>query len=169
LPNTLRPDQSVKLARLEKKRRRLGISLDELAARSGINRRTLTRIRRLERCKAADIRGLTFALRALEKEKQAEVETFSGFPSSLTAAAQVAFQGLLVAVKGQLPVEHERKVALYLLVTGANVPGATAGRVYGCTKQYVSKAMRQVEDLREDPEFGQVLRTLEVTLFPGGE
>ncbi|WP_281928515.1 hypothetical protein [Roseibium album] len=165
MPNTLKPDQSIKLARMDKKRRRLGVSLDMLAARAGINRRTLTRIRRLKRCNQAEMRRMTFALRAIEKEQRAEAEAFAGGSSSLQAAAQVAFAGFLAAGASRLGPDHVRKCGLYLLVTGCNVPGATAARVYGCTKQYVSKVMRQVEDLREDPEINRVLQDLEQSLL----
>lgn len=167
MANTQRPDQAAKLQRLEKKRLRLGVSLDELAALSGVPARKIYRIRRDRRGFDSDIRKLTFALRAIEREEPMEMASFGVRASGLEAAARMAFQGFLAAVSGRLPEKYERKAALYLLVTGANVPSATAGRVYGCTKQYVSKAVRQVEDLREDPELGGAFRDLEATLFSG--
>ncbi|MBG6211758.1 hypothetical protein IWQ49_006449 [Labrenzia sp. EL_126] len=165
MPNTLKPDQSIKLARMDKKRRRLGVKVEDLAIRAGFRVWKLYRIRRLKRCSQSEVRRLTFALRAIEKEQRAEAEAFAGSPSSLQAAAEVAFAGFVAATASRLGQDHVRKCSLYLLVTGCNVPGATAARVYGCTKQYVSKVMRQVEDLREDPEINLVLRDLEQSLL----
>ncbi|MBG6143596.1 hypothetical protein IWQ51_001719 [Labrenzia sp. EL_142] len=163
MPNTVRPDQSTKLARLERKRRRLHVTVEDLAIRAGFRVWKLYRIRRLKRCSRTDIRKLTFALRAIEREQRAGREAFTG-GTSLQAAAEVAFAGFLAAATGRISEEHVRKVALYLLVAGCNVQSTTAARVYGCTKQYVSKVMRQIEDLREDPDINQVLQDLERTL-----
>ena len=85
------------------------------------------------------------------------------------SAARIAFHGITVAAEAALAVfqmsEQARPAALYLLVTGGNVPGALAARVYGCSKQYVSKALREVEDRREDPAFDAALSALERRLF----
>lgn len=164
MPNNIRPEQGLKLARLERKRKRLGVSLEFLASRSGIHPRRLTRIRRDQRCSGADMRALTFALRAIERQVPDELAAFAPGRSNLEAAAGVAFKGLLASVHLSVPPEQAKKVALYLLVTCCNVPSTTAGRVYGCTKQYVSKAIRQVEDLREDPIIGPALREIEAKL-----
>lgn len=165
MPNRQRRDQGQKLAALDTKRRRLGLSLEELSARSGVPLRKIYRMRRAGRGQDSDIRKLTFALRAAGREVPLECAAFGGRATSLRSAARIAYAGILAAVTARVPAEHCRKVALYLLVTGANVPSATAGRVYGCTKQYVSKAMHQVEDLREDPELDRVLAELEGQLF----
>ncbi len=166
MPNRQRSDQGHKLAALETKRRRLGLSLEGLAARSGVPLRKLYRMRRAGRGQESDIRKLTFALRAAGRDVPAECAAFGGGASSLQVAARLAYAGIFAAVAARVPEDHSRKVALYLLVAGANVPSATAGRVYGCSKQYVSKAMRQVEDLREDPEVNRILSELEGQLFP---
>jgi hypothetical protein len=79
-------------------------------------------------------------------------------------AARIAYRALTVAAETTIG-EGAPQAALYLLVTGANVPGALAARVYGSSKQYVSKALRQVEDRREDPKFDQAMAALEQRLF----
>ena len=79
-------------------------------------------------------------------------------------AAGLAFRGILAAAELTIG-EAAKPAALYLLVTGGNVPGALAARVYGCSKQYVSKALREVEDRREDPAFDAALAALERRLF----
>lgn len=92
-------------------------------------------------------------------------------------AARIAFRGLVVAAEvtlaQALPDDAGRpslgkQTALYLLVTGANVPGALAARVYGCSKQYVSKALSEIEDRRDDPVFGAGLDRLEQMIFGDG-
>lgn len=162
--NQLRPDQSRKLARLEKKRLALGVSVDLLAARSGLGLRKVFRIRREGRGRPSELLALTYALRGLERERPATGAAF-GSGSPLDVAARLVFAGLVASLQDRVPADLVRKVALYLLVAGANVPGATAGRAYGCSKQYVSKAVRQVEDLREDPAIGGVIDRLEETLL----
>lgn len=93
-------------------------------------------------------------------------------------AARIAFRGLVVAAEVTLAPQLRpeagqrsslgRQAALYLLVTGANVPGALAARVYGCSKQYVSKTLSEIEDRRDDPVFGAGLDRLEQMIFGDG-
>lgn len=83
-----------------------------------------------------------------------------------------ATAGMLKAVRAlvatsSIPDERHSTSALYLLVTCCNVPGALAGRAYGCSKQNVSKALRAVEDRREDPEYDAELARLEAILNQG--
>lgn len=69
-----RPDQQQAIARLERRRQRLGVSLEDLAARSGVRLRRLYRVRSEGRAFARDIKALRFALRAIERERAAEQE-----------------------------------------------------------------------------------------------
>lgn len=64
-----------------------------------------------------------------------------------------------------LPPERQKTTAIYLLVTGFNVPGAAAAAALGCSKQNVSKLLRKVEDRREDAAFDAVLSRLEREVF----
>lgn len=67
-----RPDQAQTLERLETKRRRLEVTVAELAARANIGERTLRRIQKTGRAFPRHIRALTFALRSLENERRDE-------------------------------------------------------------------------------------------------
>lgn len=81
--------------------------------------------------------------------------------------------GMLVVVQAMLAtssIPEERRVtsALYLLVVCCNVPGALAGRAYGCSKQNISKALRAVEDRRwEHPDYDAELARLEAIFSQG--
>lgn len=81
----------------------------------------------------------------------------------LDRAAAIAFRGI-AAVAAELPADRRRAGALYLLVIACNVPGATAARVAGCSKQNVSKAIARIEALRDDPAFDAELMRLEERL-----
>lgn len=72
----------------------------------------------------------------------------------------------LVAASSIQP-EFQVTAAQYLLVTCCNVPGALAARIYGCSKQAISKALRTVEDRRDDPHYDAELTRLE-RLIEGG-
>jgi hypothetical protein len=81
-------------------------------------------------------------------------------------AGRVAWKGIAVAVAtSSIEAEHRETAALYLLVTGCNVPGAVAGEVVGCSRQNVSQVIRRVEDRRDDPQFDAELARLERLLF----
>lgn len=73
-----RPDASAELARLEKKRARLGITLADLAQRIGCAESSLRRMRKEGRAFPRRIRALAFALRSIERERQAEEGAFEG-------------------------------------------------------------------------------------------
>jgi hypothetical protein len=180
-----RPDVSADLARLEKKRLALGISLSVLAARSAVNIKTLYRMRVSGRGFSRHIRSITFALRSIEKERKAVLVMFpmhvtlpaieDMYPDQerptkkareVTRAASLALRGIQAAVNVSVLQESDRKsVALYLLVTGGNVPGAIAASIAGCTKQNISKLLRSVEERRGAAGFDRELSTLEQQLF----
>lgn len=67
-----RPEAGEALARIEEKRRRLEVTLADLAGRAGISERTLTNIRRHQRAWPRHLRALTFALRSIERERETE-------------------------------------------------------------------------------------------------
>lgn len=69
--------------------------------------------------------------------------------------------------QSEIDPERRQSVALYLLVVVANVPGATAARAAGCTKQNVSKLLRRVQDRRDDPAFDAALSRLEAEFMEG--
>lgn len=169
MPNTKRPDAAQKLARIEARRRRLGVTLEELARFAGMHVTTLVRMRQFNRGSDRNIRQLIRALRILQRRRAEERAAFGSLPSSTEAIVELSLKGFLAAANTKLPEKYAKKVAVYLLVTGANAPAAIAGRILGCTRQNVFKMVRSVEDLREDPDLGPVIDKLELALFPNGE
>uniref|UniRef100_UPI003BABEF20 hypothetical protein n=1 Tax=Stappia sp. TaxID=1870903 RepID=UPI003BABEF20 len=69
-----RTDQRQAIARLERRRQALGVSLEDLAARSGVRLRRLYRIRADHHAFPRDIKALTYALRTIERERAVEQE-----------------------------------------------------------------------------------------------
>lgn len=87
---------------------------------------------------------------------------------SLDRAARVAAIGISGAIEAAgLAAELRRSALFYLLVTGCNLPGATAAAIVGCTKQNVSKHLARIEAAREDPRTDAALDRIEQTLFGG--
>jgi|GEM_PF-1867190 hypothetical protein len=87
----------------------------------------------------------------------------------MTQVMERASAGMLRAVNAMLamstiPAGRRVTSGLYLLVVCCNVPGALAARAYGCSKQNVSKALRAVEDRRDDPQYDAELARLEAML-----
>lgn len=70
-----RPDATAELERIEAKRAALGVTAADLANRAGLTERTLTNMRRDKRAFPRHIRALTYALRTMAREKEAEGET----------------------------------------------------------------------------------------------
>ncbi len=73
-----RPDQSQPLDRIERKRVRLGIEHQELAAAAGIALSTYRRIRRRGRASLAQINDLRFALRTIAARRRSADFMFEG-------------------------------------------------------------------------------------------
>lgn len=67
-----RPEAGPELERIEEKRLRLKVTLADLASRTGLTERTLRNMRRQKRAFPRHIRALTFALRTIEREQEAE-------------------------------------------------------------------------------------------------
>ncbi|TPM06780.1 MULTISPECIES: hypothetical protein [unclassified Mesorhizobium] len=67
-----RPDATAELERIEKKREALGVTLADLASRAGLTERTFTNIRRHKRAFPRHIRALTYALRTIAREIEAQ-------------------------------------------------------------------------------------------------
>jgi hypothetical protein len=81
-------------------------------------------------------------------------------------AALVAYRALRVAAELRVG-SGGPETALYLLVTGCNVPVSLAARAYGCSKQYVSRIMGEVEDRRDDATYEAAIADLERRIFEG--
>lgn len=71
-----RPDATVALERIEEKRERLGVTVDDLISRVGMSRDTYWRMRRDRRAFSRTIRALNFALRSIEREQSLEEAAF---------------------------------------------------------------------------------------------
>jgi hypothetical protein len=81
-------------------------------------------------------------------------------------AARVALKGIQIAVAASgLPPDRQTTAAFYLLVTACNISSATVAEAYGCTRQNISKALRGVEDRRDDPAFGAAIDKLEAQIM----
>lgn len=63
------------------------------------------------------------------------------------------------------PVAEARRVGLYLAVVAFNRPGREIARVVGVSHEAVRKALRLVEDKRDDEAFDAWLATLEQELM----
>ena len=70
-----RPEAATELARIEKRRLELDISRAELAGRVGLTERTVSNMFRDGRAFPRHTRALSFALRTIERERQAEQES----------------------------------------------------------------------------------------------
>uniref|UniRef100_UPI003BA93C59 hypothetical protein n=1 Tax=Stappia sp. TaxID=1870903 RepID=UPI003BA93C59 len=85
--------------------------------------------------------------------------------------ARLALVGIraLVAVSA-VPPSLRHAGAIHLLVQGAGVPGASAARILGVSKQYVSKACSQIEARRVlDADLEAAFDAVELQLFPDEE
>ncbi|WP_141401289.1 hypothetical protein [Cohaesibacter gelatinilyticus] len=60
-----------------------------------------------------------------------------------------------------------RQRALYLIVTEMDVPLVVAAGLAGISKQAVSKALRSIEDSRDNPDIDELLKHAAVMLFGG--
>jgi hypothetical protein len=81
---------------------------------------------------------------------------------AVMAAARVAWAGIRLAVAAsQIPEERELTTAYYLMVTICNLKLVDVAKLIGCSKQNLSKAVRQVEERREDAEFDAMIGDLE--------
>lgn len=108
------------------------------------------------------------ALRTLYRERKTILEQYpgAGVWSAQHRSARTAYLSISSAVRLAGVAETQIKsLALYLLVTGCNVPGAVAAAAAGCTKQNVSKQIRKIEDRRDDGEFDRTVSQLEMSLL----
>jgi hypothetical protein len=70
-------------------------------------------------------------------------------------------QGRQVSSKAWREAAEARRLAQYLLNAVLGLPQAEVARISGVTKQAVSKAMREIEDAREDQAFDAKVAKLE--------
>lgn len=89
----------------------------------------------------------------------------------LERGARLALAGIRALVsQSDLPSALHHAGAIHLLVTAAGVPGASAARVLGVSKQYVSKAVSQVETRRVmEPDIDAAFDAIELQLYPEEE
>lgn len=86
----------------------------------------------------------------------------------LEKGARLALTGIRALVEvSDVPRALRHAGAIHLLVNSAGVPGASAARVLGVSKQYVSKAVAQVEARRVmEPAIEAAFDAIELQLFP---
>jgi hypothetical protein len=75
-----RPKKAGEMDAIEARRIAVGLSVDELAAKAGMNRTTYFRMRKTGRGFTRRIKALQMALRTLEQEKRREGEIFPFAP-----------------------------------------------------------------------------------------
>jgi hypothetical protein len=82
-------------------------------------------------------------------------------------AVRVTYRAVRALVEvSMIPSPLRITAAYYLVCTYCNVRGLTLARVIGVSKQNISKALKKVEDRRDDPDFDAELTRLE-SIFEG--
>ncbi|MCJ8143828.1 helix-turn-helix domain-containing protein [Ancylobacter sp. A5.8] len=157
-----REDFFARLLRIDARREAANISLEQLAAAAKVSRRAYqynlagrfapraSALRRLDAALDLLIRDVAEThLCALWRSTLSLVALDMGLvPADVLAAAP---QANLKGDENWMAAAQARHRAFYLLVTAHNVPMTQAAAVAGVSKQAVSKALRRVEDGREDP------------------
>ncbi|WP_143111095.1 hypothetical protein [Pseudovibrio denitrificans] len=126
--------------------------------------------------RASTFRKLKAALVQIKRQKELSERT-----GDLISSVYQMFVGLLAQAKGLSPLDvvqadpHAnlkgdeawliaatvRHQAIYLTVTTLDVPGSAAAVAANISKQAVSKALRSVEDSRDDPAIDRMLDEFE--------
>jgi transcriptional regulator with XRE-family HTH domain len=163
-------NEGLTIADIEARRVDLGVSQIRLCALAGVNHtvywralngRVVVRRRTLDRLSAV-LRG--------EELKRRQAVDFIALYRGVLAACSLFLGRDPVAIALADPKANRRggaeewsqaalarHVAVYIIQTEYCVTLATIGGVVGVTKQAVSKLLRRVEDLRDDPEFDALL------------
>ncbi|MFD2138823.1 hypothetical protein [Ancylobacter oerskovii] len=176
-----RPDEKKFAAfrALDARRTAAGVSLEQLVGAAGVGLRGYIYARRgIKAPRLSTMRLLEAALERLIDQADAErklalslLSLWQATVSLVSIDMGLSPSRVLAAdphanLKGDdfwLQAAEARHTAIYLLVTQHNVTMTDAGAVAGISKQAVSKAMRRVEDRRDNP-----VRDRELTLLASG-
>lgn len=171
------PDLSTRDVRaIDRRRRRMGITVAELLAASRVNRDTYfdARAGRLHP-RAATLQRLSAALDrltagaapdvqrtlcvALLRVVTAEFARRAGWDAALMLSQSFAEERPQDAV--WLQAARLRRCAIYVLVEGLMIRKAHIGHAIGCSRQAVHKAVAVIEQERErDPAFDTLMQTM---------
>jgi hypothetical protein len=78
------------------------------------------------------------------------------------AKTMVDLGGLVIARSvPDVSETRQRDMAAYLTVTACNVPGAVVADALGVSRQYLSRVLREIEDMRDDPAIDAALTRIE--------
>lgn len=174
-----------KLGRIDRQRVKKNISVSELCAAAAVRERQFYRwIKGAADPKPSSLRALERALQALgreqdlsERSRDAHVSTYRLLLSWMAVWENLDSAAVLdddpQAQDKQSPFKAQaslcRQRALYLIVTEMDVPLVVAGGLAGVSKQAVSKALRVIEDSRDDPSIDALLDNAALLLIGGGE
>lgn len=157
------------------------VTLQDLAAAAGVYVSTIYRMRKRDDLSRDQVLTLERALKQIERRQVALGDTgrMSG----------IVYRSLLALVCQKLGVDpamaqdadpaihirgrdaawrkaaEARSAAIYLMNCGLNFRQCDVAPVVGLTKQAVSRAVRRVEDWREDPDFDRMMTKLERSLI----
>lgn len=172
-----------KLQRIERLRAKKNISVAELCAVAGVRDRQWYRwMKGITDPKPSSLRALDKALQSLTKEQELDERSRNAHQSVyhllLSWMAACANLDIIAVLKDdpqaqdkQSPFKAKasqcRQRALYLIVTEMDVPLVVAAGLAGISKQAVSKALRSIEDSRDDPSIDELLTHAAVLLCGG--
>jgi CRP-like cAMP-binding protein len=171
--------------RIESQRRNLSVTHIDLVMTAGVAKATWERARHGGHVKRATMVKLRFALRTIANRQRMGEQFFEGgdiegdtgnekargrsMSNPEFKAASVAYKtaGVMVRSNAVLAL-HAEPSQIYLTVAAMGVNRALVARVYGCSKQYISKIMQQMEDRREvDAGLNTALDALEQMILEG--
>jgi len=163
-----------RLDAVETRRKAIKLSQSDLCARAFVNCSTYRRALGGQILSApATLQKLERAIAEAERSAQVAARTpLSALFRSVLATVCLAAGAELDAVMAADPHDNRprnpqwlaamrlRAAALHFLVTEYDVAIAAAARAAGVSKQAASKALRQVEDRRDDPAFDALMSKL---------
>jgi len=151
---------------IERRRRRLGVSVARLCGVAGINEKSWWRGRRDgANLRVSTLQRLDRGLRAIERGALSPKKTpfwraFFGFAFAMLAREQELDYAppLLFDFSVEKPNSPEwlklarlRRIMIYLLTVEMQVPNADLARAIGCSRQNIKQARDAVEQWRDDP------------------
>lgn len=162
------------LAEIEQRRIELGISVCDLERAAGTAQRYYSKLRQETHVPSAGlVARFRLALIRLKTARESDVNLpmMVCYRMAVAMAANALGRDPL-AVHAQAPGRRAtqdpewmeaaavRRLAVYLMHTGAGFRQTETGAAAGMTKQAVSLACKDVEDLRDDPEFDRLVDAL---------
>lgn len=157
------PQASLTWTSINRARHARGWSMERLAREAGVSLSSVQRLATAHLVEARIVKRIRDAANGVLVPPRGDRPTliraaYRGFIAALAARCGLALEAIASAKKNQggwtterLAIAHCRMRAFYLTVTALDLSMSEVGRAIGLTKQAVSKAMRAVEDARDDP------------------